>query len=53
MFFGKLCDAGMDANFKRDQVDVAAPDGAVVCTFERQVAKLKLKRPASPFGRRG
>ena len=58
MSVGKLCDAGMEVTLRKTQADVVAPGGAVVCTFERQpgglyVAKLKLKRPAPTFGRRG
>ena len=53
MVVGKLCDAGMEVNFKKTRVDVVAPGGAEVCTFERQpgelcVAKLKIKRPVCP-----
>ena len=55
MSVGKLCDNGFDVIFKKTTAIVRAPDGATVCTFERQegglyVAKLRLKSP-SPFAR--
>ena len=54
MSVGKLCDNGLDIVFKKDKAIVRAPDGATVCTFERQegglyVAKLRLKSQ-TPFG---
>ena len=58
MSVGKLCDVGMEVNFKKTRAEVVAPGGAVVYTFERQpgglyVANLKLKRPAPIAGRQG
>ena len=58
MSVGRLCDNNMKVNFMKTRADVVAPNGAVVCSFERQagglyVAKLKLRRPSSPFGRQG
>ena len=58
MSVGRLCDKGFDVLFKKDRADVLVPDNTVILSFERQqgglyVAKLRLKRPASPFGRQG
>jgi len=58
MSVGRLCDKGFDVLFKKDRADVLSPDNTVILSFERQdgglyVAKLRLKRPASPFGRPG
>ena len=58
MSVGRLCDNGMDILFKKDRADVLSSDGSVILSFERQVgglyvAKLKLKKPTTGFGRQG
>ena len=58
MSVGRLCDKGFDVLFRKDKADVLAPDNPVILSFERQhgglyVAKLRLERPASSFGRQG
>jgi hypothetical protein len=48
----------MDILFKKDRANVLSSDGSVILSFERQVgglyvAKLKLKKPTTGFGRQG
>ena len=59
MSVGKLCDGGMDVIFGKTRARVVDQlTGEEVMSFERQagglyVAKLKLKRPKTDFGRQG
>ena len=59
MSVGKLCDGGMDVIFGKTRARVVDQlTGEEVKSFERQigslyVAKLKLKRPKTDFGRQG
>ena len=56
MSVGRICDEGHSITFNNIMAVVHSKEGEELCRFQRKdgglyVASMKLKNPASPFGR--